>query len=205
MTPHDITKALEIWTLQNLLNISIMFGILALGLSVCQSYYNSLEKYLTLRVSIELWNLMTTLLVDILLITVMVVGYLVLNPDIMADIKIAIPFVPIATILFTIALFLRLFNRGHQVSNPMFYRCLWIMFAANIINIVGFTFVMEAPSSAYLERHPSAFWTFLKTQLRSNANVEFSQITFYIFFPLLIFVFLWGFRSAIKQLQDRGE
>ena len=29
MTQHDIAKALEVWTLQNLLNISIMFGILA--------------------------------------------------------------------------------------------------------------------------------------------------------------------------------
>ena len=159
MTPHDITKALEIWTLQNLLNISIMFGLLALGLSVCQSYYKSLENYLTLRVSIEIWNVVTTLLVDVLLIIVVLVGYLVLNPDIMADIKMAIPFVPIATILFSISLFLRLFNGGHQVSNPKFFRSLWYMLAANIINIIGFTFVMEAPSSAYLERHPNACWT----------------------------------------------
>ena len=29
MNPHDVAKALEIWTLQNLLNLSILLGILA--------------------------------------------------------------------------------------------------------------------------------------------------------------------------------
>ena len=56
MTEHDITKALEIWTLQNLLNISIMLGILACGLALVQNYYRALEKHLSLRVSIELWR-----------------------------------------------------------------------------------------------------------------------------------------------------
>ena len=27
MTEHDVAKALEVWTLQNLLNISVMLGI----------------------------------------------------------------------------------------------------------------------------------------------------------------------------------
>lgn len=206
MTTHIIEKALEIWTLQNLLNFSILLGIIALGLALAQQYYKSLEKYLTLKVSIEIWNVSTTLLVDILLVIVMVVGYIVLNPDIMADIKIAIPFVPIATILFTAALVIRLFHGGHQLSNPNFIRAVWIMLIANVINILGFTFVMEAPAQAYLERHPSSFWTFLKTQLRSNANLELSQITFWICFPILMIVFIWGFISAIDMLKKiRGE
>lgn len=208
MTGHDIAKALEVWTLQNLLNFSIMLGILALGLSIIQQYFKSLEKYLTLRVSIEIWNLLMTILVDVLLVIIMIIGYLVLNPDIMADIKIAIPFVPVATILFTAALFLRLFHGGHQPSNPNFLRSIWIMFVANIINIIGFTFIMEAPSGAYLENHPSAFWTFIKTHFRSNADphgLELSQVTFYICFPILIIVFIWGFMSAISRLKNKGE
>ena len=59
MTEHDIAKALEVWTLQNLLNISIMLGILACGLALVQGYYKSLEKHLSLRVSIELWRIFT--------------------------------------------------------------------------------------------------------------------------------------------------
>jgi len=122
MDSHVIEKALEVWTLQNLLNFSIMLGILVLGLAIAQKYYESIKQKLTLRVSIEIWDAITIILVDILLVFVVVVGYLVLNPDIMADIKIAIPFVPIATILFTIALVLRLFHGGHKVKSPNFLR-----------------------------------------------------------------------------------
>jgi vacuolar-type H+-ATPase subunit I/STV1 len=204
MTTHDIEKALEIWTLQNLLNFSIILGILALGLALMQQYYRSVGKHLSLRVSIEIWRMLTTMFVDIALIIIVLVGYTVLNPDIMADIKIAIPFVPFATILFTIALVLRIFHGGHQVANPNFLRSVWLMFAANCVNIIGFTMIMEAPSSEYLTEHPSAFWLLLKTTLRSNANLELSQTTFYIFFPIMTLVFLWGFRSAIRQLKE-GE
>lgn len=209
MDSHVIEKALEVWTLQNLLNFSIMLGILALGLTIAQKYYESIKQKLTLRVSIEIWDAFTIILVDIMLVFIVVVGYLVLNPDIMADIKMALPFVPIAVILFAIALVLRLFYGGHKLSSPNFIRSIWIMFVANMINIIGFTFVMEAPSGEYLGNHPSSFWSFIKTQLRSNANpdgLEFSQVIFYICFPILLLVFIWGFISAIGQLKKmKGE
>jgi len=117
MTEHDVAKALEVWTLQNLLNLSIVFGMLASGIAIVQGYCQSLEKHLSLRVSIELWRLFTVLIVDVLLAVVVLVGYLVLNPDIMADIKMAIPFYPIATILCGVALVLRLFHGGHEVGS----------------------------------------------------------------------------------------
>jgi hypothetical protein len=209
MTEHDIAKALEVWTLQNLLNVSIMLGILALGLALVQGYYKSLEKHLTLRVSIELWKVFTVLLVDVLLVVVVVVGYLVLNPDIMADIKMAIPFYPITAILFSIALVLRLFHGGHELGSKNFLRAVYLMFVANVINIVGFTFVAEAPSGEYLAGHPSPFWDYIKSHLRSNADpagLELTQITFYICFPILMAVFGWGFLSALKRLRDaKGE
>lgn len=200
VTSHDIAKALEIWTLQNVYNVSLFLGLLALGLSLIQRYYASVGEFLSLRVSIELWRVATTLIVDVLLVAVVVVGVLVLNPDIMADIKIAIPFGPMASVLFAAALVLRLFYGGHVVASNAFVRSMWLMAAANIIALTGFTFVMEAPSAAYLADHPSAFWTFLKTSLRSNANLELTQITFLVFFPLLIAVFVWGFRAALRQL-----
>lgn len=205
MTQHDIVKALEVWTLQNLLNISIMLGILALGLALVQTYYKSLETHLSLRVSIEIWRIFTVLLVDILLVVVVVIGYLVLNPDIMADIKMAVPFYPITSILFSIALVLRLFYGGHDLRSRDFLRAIYLMFVANVINIVGFTFVAEAPSGEYLASHPSAFWEFIKNHLRSNADpagLVLTQITFYVCFPILMAVFVWGFRSALHTLRD---
>lgn len=206
MTSHVIIKALEVWVLQNLLNASIMLGLLALGLALIQQYYSSIEKYLTLRVSIEVWAAITTVLVDVLLAVVVVVGYMLLNPDIMADIKMAVPFMPIAAILFAVALVLRLFRGGHLIENPNFLKSIWFMVVANVINIIGFTFVMEAPSGEYLAVHPSAFWTYVKTHLRSNADpygLELSQLTFYICFPVLMAVLLWGFASALSHLKKK--
>ncbi len=204
MAPHDIAKALEIWTLQTLLNLSIILGLLSLGLAIVQPYYQSLRKHLTLRVSIELWDVFTILVADIFLVLVVVVGFFILNPDIMADIKVAVPFVPVATILFAIALVLRLFHGGHRVGEPQFLTATYLMLTANLVNIIGFSFVMEAPGGEYLAHHPSAFWTFVKTHLRSNADphgLELAQITFYICFPILMAVFLWGFASALSHLK----
>ena len=132
-----------------------------------------------------------------------------LNPDIMADIKIALPFYPIATVLFAVALVLRLFRGGHDPACKSHLRALYLMLAANLLNIVGFTFVAEAPSGEYLETHPSVFWHYVKTHLRSNADpsgLELTQVTFYICFPLLLVVFVWGTVLAMKALRERkGE
>ena len=103
MTADAIAKSLEVWLLQTLLDASIFFGILACGLAMVQSYYRALEEHLSLRVSIELWRVVTIVLVDVCLAVAVLIGYMVLNPDIMSDIKMAIPFCPIATILFAAA------------------------------------------------------------------------------------------------------
>jgi hypothetical protein len=208
MTQQEITKAIEkgfeVWTLQNLLNLSIVLGLLACGLSLIQDYYRSLEKRLSLRVSIELWQIMTTLVVDVFLVIVVLVGYLVLNPDIMADIKIALPFCPAATVVFAAALVLRLFHGGHEVASKNYLWALYLMFAANLLNIIGFTFIMEAPSKDYLKNKPSVFWDYLKTHLRSNADphgLELSQATFYVCFPLLLAVFAWGALAGLRHIR----
>jgi hypothetical protein len=203
---HEVTKALEIWTLQTLLNISILLGILALGLALVQGYYQSLEKQLTLRVSIEIWRVATVLVTDIVLVSVVLVGLLVLNPDIMADIKMAVPFYPAATVLFAAALVTRLFHGGHEAGSESYVRSVFLMAIANTLNVAGFTFVAEAASREYLAHHPSLFWDYLKDHFRSNADpsgLELSQLTFYMCFPLLMALFAWGFMSALRQIKVR--
>lgn len=214
MTPEETTKAveqavekaLEVWTLQNLFNISIMVGLLTFALALIQDYWKALEKRLTLRVSIEIWQVLSVLVVDVLLAFVVLVGYLVLNPDIFADIKIGLPFCPLATVLFAAALVLRLFHRGHEIGSRNHLRALNLMCAANLLNIIGFTFVMEAPSKDYLKDHPSLFWDTVKTTLRSDKNLELSQNVFYLCFPLLMAVFLWGGIAALRRFKTgKGE
>ncbi len=203
MDEHVVAKGLEIWTLQTLLNISIILGMFSLGIIIIQKYYKSLQKHLTLRVSIEVWELFTILITDLFLTITVIIGFLVLNPDIMADIKVAVPFIPAATVLFAFGLLVRLFYNGHKPTDKNFRISAWLIFAANLINIIGFSIIMEAPGKEYLEYHPSAFWEFIKLNFRSNSvpnGLELAQITFYIFFPMLILVFIIGFAQFMKSL-----
>jgi hypothetical protein len=202
MNEHEIAKGLEVWVLQNLLNASILMGIMVSGLLLAQGYYRELNRHLNLRVSRELWNLFTVILPDVLLAMVFLVGYVVLNPDIMADIKMAVPFYPAATLLFTTALILRLFKGGHEVDSRTFDWALRLTLAGNALNILGFSFVAEAASDEYLTRHASPFWTYLKTHLRSNADpfgLENSQVTFFICFPILLMLCGWAVKSAMAR------
>ncbi len=199
MESSTIAKGLEIWSLQTLLDISIVTGIVALGIVLIQPYYRSLKKVLTLRVSIEIWDLFTVLLADVFLAFTVLVGFLTLNPDIMADIKMAVPFVPVATVLLAAALLLRLFYDAHRPQGATFKTAVALIFSADLLNMLGFSLIMEAPGTEYLTDHPSVFWTFLKTHFRSNAlphGLETAQWSFYLTFPALLLIFIWGFVRA---------
>ncbi len=203
MNEHEIAKGLEVWLLQNLLNGSILMGLVSSGLMLAGGYFDDLERHLKLRVSRELWRLLTVVMADLLLAGVLVIGYAVLNPDIMADIKMAVPFYPLATLLFAAALVLRLFKGGHDERSPNHRRALWLTVSANLINIIGFTFVAEAASGEYLAHYASPFWTYLKTHFRSNADpigLEVSMVTFLVCFPLLVMLGAWGVRSALGKM-----
>lgn len=205
MNEHEIAKGLEVWALQNLLNASILMGILASGLLLAQGYYRELNHHLNLRVSREIWNLVSVVLADVLLVGVFIVGYAVMNPDIMADIKMAVPFYPIATLFFAAALILRLFKGGHEVGSPRFDWALRLTLVANLINVLGFTLVAEAASDEYLAHHASPFWTYLKTHFRSNADpigLEISQITFFVCFPMFLLLCAWAVQSAMARMKS---
>jgi hypothetical protein len=202
MDSHTISKGLEVWTLQSSLNMSIGLGFVVMALVIAQAYYRSLRKQLTLRVSVELWDIFTVIAPDIVLAVVVLTGFLMLNPDIMADIKIALPFIPVATLLFAAALVIRLFHNGHSVDSSNFKYSLWLIFFANLLNIIGYSLVMEAPSGEYLALHPSPFWSWVKTTLKSNSNLEFSQTLFFICFPVLMGIFLWAFIAGLHHLKQ---
>ena len=206
---NEVAKALEVWTLQTLLNTSVLLGTLALGFALAQGYYRTLEKHLSLRVSVELWRLSTIIFVDLVLVLVVLIGLLLFNPDIMSDIKMAVPFYPIATILFAAALVLRLFYGGHDTGSKSFLPALYLMGLASIINVLGFTFVAEAATKEdYALAQSGPFWEYLKNHLRSNAGPcgpELALATFYAGFPVLLAVFAWGFASAVRHIQTAKD
>lgn len=206
MSSHEIAKALELWSLQTTADVSIIMALVALGLALIRRYVQQTAERLTLRVSVEIWDTASVMLTDLILAIAVLMGFIVLNPDIMADIKIAVPFVPLATVLLALALVLRLFHGGHRPGSATGQAALWCMGGAALLDIVGYTLVMEAPSSEYLELHPSPFWIWVKTHLRSNAlphGLELAHTTFLVCFSLLLLVLVWGFFRGIRQ--QNGE
>lgn len=208
MNEEQLSKALEVWGLQVMLDVSILLGLAAAGLALVQGYYRALEKRLTLRVSVELWQVLCVLAVDLALVIAVGVGYLLLNPDIMSDVKMAVPFYPAAVVLLAAALVLRLFHGGHEPGSRASGWSLALMLLANAVNVLGFTFVMEGPGKEYMARHASPFWDYLQTHLRSNADpfgIDLSQATFYVCFPLLVAVTIWGAAAGLRNgLRRKG-
>lgn len=199
MTGHDIAKALEAWSLQSTLDFAILMGFFAFGLSLIRSYGEAVSRKLSLRVSIEIWDALLVIGVDFALTLTVLLGFVVLNPDVMADIKMAVPFVPLAIVFFAFALVVRLFRGGHEPGTRAHSVAHWLMAAGVTLNVVGYTMVMEAASSEYLALHPSPFWVWVKTHLRSNAapgGLEIAWLSFWICFPLLIAAFVWGMSMA---------
>ena len=190
---HGIQKALEVWTLQNLCDMAILGGFAALGLLAGRVYLEMLKRRLTLRVASEMWASLTDLFVDALLTGVALVGLLVTNMDIMADIKIGLPFVPFGFLMLTIALVVRLFHHGCVVGSKAWCVALALVVIGCLANWFGFTFVMEGAGAEYLEHHPSAvaFWNGLE-HLRSNENPDLAMATFVWACPGLLLVFVWA-------------
>jgi len=194
---HQIYKGLEFWTLINLTDLFILLSFFVAGLVLAREYLQSYEQILSLRVSLEVWRVLVDLTIDLLLFLDILLGVIFLNPDIFADIKVALPFVPLAEVLLVPALILRVFHDGKKPGRTESAVLLLLLLAAGA-NLFGFTFVMEAAGSEWLDTHPQSPWATLRG-LRSNLSVELSMLSFYIFYPLLVVEFGWAVVAGIRH------
>jgi hypothetical protein len=200
---QGIGKALEIWTLQNACDLAILAGFAVLGLFAGRAYLESLKSRLTLRVATELWGSLTDLSVDVLLVGIALVALFVTNMDIMADIKIALPFVPLGFLLLSVALVVRLFHGGSVVGSRAWVVVLVLLTLGCLANWFGFTFVMEGAGDEYVDLHPDSrlLWEGLE-HLRSNKNPDLAMATFVWACPGLLLVFGWAVVvGAIRSVQ----
>ena len=197
---HGLRKALECWTLQNLCDAAIVLSFIALGLLAGRAYLEKYRLRLSLRVAVEAWDTVVELLTDGILLTILLVGVLVTNMDIMADIKIALPWVPLGFVLAGVALVLRLCHGGRRVGSKAWWGALTAMGIGCAAQWFGFTFVMESAGDEYLALHPAArgTWTAL-TNMRSNMNPDLSMATFRIAAPALALIIVWAVVVGVIQ------
>jgi hypothetical protein len=193
-----IKKALEIWTLQNLCNGAIIMGFLVLALVAGRGYLEVLKTRLSLRVAIEAWETVVDMGVDVLLLILVLIGLFVTNLDVLADIKVAVPWVPLAFLLMGAALIFRAFYGGHAPGSSSWWTALGLITAACLLNWFGFTFVMEAPGHEYLKL-PFADTLISLRDMRSNANPSLSMTTFLWMTPLYALEFAWGLIAALRH------
>ncbi len=206
MEAREILEALESWSLQTLLDVGILVAFLGLGVALAGRHVADLRRGLSLRVSAEFLDLGAVLAVDLALAARVVVGWLVLNPDVMADIKVAIPFMPVATLFYAAALVLRLFHGGHRPG-----RAGRLALAGYVLGVLldglSYSLVLEGPGEEWLARHPSPTWAWVHDTLRSNGGpggADLAWTTFLATWPVLLAIFAWAAVSGLRAF-GRGE
>ncbi len=109
-------KALEVWTAQTLCDVGILLSILSFILYLARPYFERVLRSLTLRVAADLWWVAYLVLRDGSLLVASLFGILYLNLDLMADIKVGLPFVPLGTAVMGAALVVKVFHVGRRSS-----------------------------------------------------------------------------------------
>ena len=189
---HGINKGLEFASLQTVCDLAIALSFVIVALVVGRSYLESIRRRLTLRVAAEAWDVGTDVLIDVLLGFVALVGLLLINPDMMADIKIGLPWIPLAMVLLAVALVLRVFHGGRVVGSAIWWIVLGLLVAGCAANWFGFTFVMEAADVNDEYKGLAASWWATLQQQRSDFNHPLAMATFHWAHPAMLLVFVWG-------------
>lgn len=194
----DNYKALEIWTAQTLLDIGIMLSFVSFLLHIGRPYFERIQSRISLRVAADLWWLIFVVLRDGSLFLAVFLTFLNMNLDLMADIKMGLPFVPLATLTLTASLLIKIFRNAEDIN--IYYKLNnYLISIGALFNFIGFVFIMEAPGSEYAAaKHP--FWQFM-ISLRSNKNPELAAYTFYFTIIAMILVIIFVLMKFKKSLQ----
>ncbi|NOZ57737.1 MAG: hypothetical protein GXO73_13220 [Calditrichaeota bacterium] len=192
-------KDLELWTLITLADLSLVLLVIGFVLHLAQAYYDRTLADFRLRLSGENWGLVFLAVRDGSLFLAFALGLLFINPDIMADIKLAVPFMPLGTVLLGWALVVKL-AADIRENGRVAALFLALLSGALLLQFFGYTFVMEAAPDEWPVGQ-TGFWVALRG-MRSNANPDLAMVTFYVCFPLLLVtlaaLFVVGSRRLVR-------
>jgi hypothetical protein len=190
-------KALEIWTAQTICNVGILLSVVSALLHLGRPYFERILGRLTLRVAADLWWLTYVALRDGTLFLAFVLGFWTLNLDLMADIKIGLPFVPLGTVGLALALAQKVFANAEDLTRAHL-RTVGLVAVAATLNAVGYVIVMEAPGDEY-NAASTVFWATARSW-RSNANPALATVTFYGAVTALTAIAIAAFVVAWRRL-----
>ncbi len=196
---ESIAKSLEVWSLMSFVELALLLLIVGYVMHLAGRYYKNIMGKFRIKLSGENWAVVFLLVRDLSLFLAFVIGLFFINPDIMADIKLAVPFIPLGTFFIGVALLIKL-NWDIDENRKAFGWFTAVLTLAVILQYFGFTFVMEAAPTEWLDRVSPIWATF--RNMRSNVNPELSMATFYIVFPLIVLLFIAMIISAFRKKND---
>ncbi len=201
LAEETVSKSLEIWSLMSFFELSLILLFIGFLMHVGKLYYERMLNNFKIKLSGENFGIVYILVRDLSLFASFGIGVLLLNPDIFSDIKLALPFIPLGTIFLGLALYLKLrFNVETGEKRNLFLGLLTISI---VFNYFGFVFVMESAPEEWINTGKAGnFWLFLRN-LRSNLNPDLSMWTFYICFPILIFVIGLILYGGMKSRREK--
>ena len=190
----------SIW-LETTIAVAMVFvTAMAFSLQIARGYFlRTLEKF-TLRLGADIWWLAYVLIRDGLIFMSFIMGLLVFFPGTFQDYDIAVPFMPVAVVLFALALVIKLYFDADE-SRTAFRAVTALVFAGTALWIFGTVFVTETPLA--LGTLPSGvsstggFWYSVYNTFSSIQNVNLSMMTFEITFPALAVVAAFGFAHPL--------
>ena len=176
-------KALEVWTAQTVCNLGILLSIVSFLLHIGRPYFDRILSRFSLRVAADIWWIVYMALRDGTLFLALLFGLSHLNLDIMSDIKVGLPFVPLGTVSLAGALLFKVFRNTEDI-NTSFWRATYLVSLGAFLNTVGYVLVMEGAGEEYTAS-TTWFWKLMES-LRSDENPQLATITFYISWFLLV-------------------
>jgi hypothetical protein len=192
-------KALEVWAAQSVCDLGILLSAVSFALHVARPCFERVLRLLTLRVAADLWWLAYLVLRGGCLFLAALAGLVHLNLDLMADIKVGLPFVPLGTVALVAALGVKVFRDSDGADHRASAASAALVMAGALLNLLGYVLVMEAPGDEYAATPLSALRGLARW--RSNANWALASATFTVAAALLV-VLAIGFHVASTRQGD---
>lgn len=204
---EQISKSLETWTIITSYNLALILLLVGAFLYLTKGFYLDSRRYYRFNVSRDNWSILMNLIKDFSLFASFGISLLLLNPDMMADVKLPLPFFPLGVVLLGIALIYK--TRGDLTQNTKAQNLFSLfLILALATQYLGFIFVMEAAPADWVKAGiASDFWLSLRN-LRSNLNPELTMWSFAISFPLLMLIIvlmIWQSLKAKFYKEDEVE
>ncbi len=200
----QIANGLLIYAAETAVVLIEILMVLAISMQLARGYFFRVLKKFTLRLAADIWWLIYVLLRDITILLVLLLGVVVFLPTFDLSFGVAVPFQPVAIVLYAFALVIIL-TKDTDESAVWDTRVTSLLAAGTGLYTIGVVIVTE--SAVQLSRPPTTVgasitnpWGFIYTVFNSANDHAMYMYTFYVSFLLLATAGLIAVRWATKPM-----